>query len=245
PRWSSGFSLLQLGILLLLPLPAAAQVQITINASQQVKAISPYIYGANTSSITDATFQRLGGNRWTAYNWENNDSNAGSDYHFQNDGYLSSSTTPGAAVLTTLGQDGTAGKATLLTIPINGYVSVDRLGNGDVRYPNGDTSQPQIPQATVLATRVVPEYANKPGAPGSYTLNPSMSDGAVYQDEFVNWVNHQTVAGQQVFYNLDNEPDLWASTHAEVHPAATRYSELVSNSISYATAIKNVSPSTM
>jgi len=232
-------------VVVLAPLSAAAQVQITINASQQLKPISPYIYGANTTAITDATFQRLGGNRWTAYNWENNDSNAGSDYHFQNDGYLSSSTTPGAAVLTAIQADGAAGKATLLTIPINGYVSADRLGNGDVRYPNGDTSKPQIPQSTVLATRFVQEYPAKPGGPGSFTLNPSTTDGAVYQDEFVNWVNHQTIAGQQVFYNLDNEPDLWASTHAEVHPAATRYSELVADNINYATAIKNVSPSAM
>jgi len=232
-------------VVVLAPLAASAQVQITINASQQVKPISPYIYGANTTAITDATFQRLGGNRWTAYNWENNDSNAGSDYHFQNDGYLSSSTTPGAAVLTTIQADGAAGKTTLLTIPINGYVSADRLGNGDVRYPNGDTSKPIIPQSTVLATRFVQEYPAKPGGAASFTLTPSTSDGAVYQDEFVNWVNHQTVAGQQVFYNLDNEPDLWASTHAEVHPAATRYSELVADNINYATAIKNVSPSAM
>jgi hypothetical protein len=232
-------------VVILTPLSALAQIQITINASQQVKPISPYIYGANTSTISDATFQRLGGNRWTAYNWENNDSNAGSDYHFQNDSYLSSSTAPGAAVLTAIQTNGAANKATLLTIPINGYVSADRLGNGDVRYPNGDTTKPIIPQSTVLATRFVQEYAAKPGGPASFTLTPSTTDGAVYQDEFVNWVNHQTVAGQQVFYNLDNEPDLWASTHAEVHPAATRYSELVADNVNYATAIKNVSPGAM
>ena len=49
---------------------------------------------------------------------------------------------------------------------MNGYVSADRLGNGDVRYPNGDTSKRDIPQSTVLATRFVPEYPAKPGGPG-------------------------------------------------------------------------------
>src|SRR5262245_36576494 len=114
------------GVLVLLafaPMAARGQVQITINASQQVKAISTYIYGANSTAITNATFQRLGGNRWTAYNWENNDSNAGSDYHFQNDSYLSGSTTPGAAVLPAIQAAGAGGKTTLLTIPVNGYVS--------------------------------------------------------------------------------------------------------------------------
>ena len=48
------------------------------------------------------TMVRIGGNRWTAYNWENNASNAGSDYCFQNDDFLSSSTTPGDAVKPTI-----------------------------------------------------------------------------------------------------------------------------------------------
>lgn len=225
---------------------AQAQTQFTINASQNVQAISPYIYGTNDPNlISAATNVRLGGNRWTAYNWENNDSNAGSDYIFQNDSYLSASTSPGAAVLPTLTAGARTGAATLLTIPINGYVSADRLGNGDVRYPNGDTSKPKLSQATILATRFVQEFPSKPGGPASFSLTPSTTDGAVYQDEFVNWVNHQTTAGQQVFYDLDNEPDLWSSTHAEVHPAAATYQELINGSKNYATAIKAVSPNAL
>ena len=53
---------------------------------------------AATLAATRTTVVRMGGNRWTAYNWENNASNAGSDYCFQNDNFLSSSNTPGAAV---------------------------------------------------------------------------------------------------------------------------------------------------
>ncbi len=232
-------------IVVLCAQPAWSQVQITINSQQGVQAISRYIYGANSSVITNATNQRQGGNRWTAYNWENNDSNAGSDFNFQNDGFLSSSTSPGAAVLPAIQSAAAKGQALLLTIPINGYVSADRLGNGDVRYPSGNTSQPQLPQSTVLATRFVPEYPAKPGGPASFTLNPSTTDGAVYQDEFVNWVNHKIVPGQQVFYDLDNEPDLWSSTHAEVHPTAATYQEIVNDSVAYATAIKAVSPNAL
>jgi hypothetical protein len=152
------------------PIAAPAQVQINIDSSQSLRAISPYIYGANSSAIVNATLQRLGGNRWTAYNWENNASNAGSDYHFQNDNYLSSSTSPGAGVLPAIQTAASKRQALLLTIPTNGYVSADRLGNGDVRYPNGDTSQPKLSQSTVLATRFVPEYPTKPGGPANFTL---------------------------------------------------------------------------
>jgi len=70
------------------PAPASApappsDVTITLNPAC-TRAISPYIYGLNFyNSIANAppllTFDRAGGNRWTAYNWENNASNAGSE----------------------------------------------------------------------------------------------------------------------------------------------------------------------
>jgi hypothetical protein len=74
------------------PANVAANVTITINPAV-THAISPYIYGINFySGITGAppllTFDRDGGNRWTAYNWINNASNAGSDYFYENDNYL-------------------------------------------------------------------------------------------------------------------------------------------------------------
>ena len=45
----------------------------------------------------------------------------------------------------------------------------------------------------------------------------------VYQDEFVNWVKTNYAYGQTdpnrpIYFQLDNEPDIWAETHPEVHP---------------------------
>jgi hypothetical protein len=45
-----------------------------------------------------------------------------------------------------------------------------------------------------------------------------------------------------LLYLLDNEPDLWSSTHAEIHPVAVTYAELVMRNIASATAVKAVSP---
>src|ERR1700689_3679790 len=58
------------------PAGPIANVTITVNPSQ-TKSISPYVYGLNFySGVTGAppqlTFDRAGGNRWTAYNWETN-----------------------------------------------------------------------------------------------------------------------------------------------------------------------------
>ena len=75
-------------------MPAAApNVTITVDPNQTTP-ISPWIYGLNFyTGVTGApprlNLDRAGGNRWTAYNWETNASNAGSDYLYENDDYLS------------------------------------------------------------------------------------------------------------------------------------------------------------
>ncbi len=72
-------------------------VQFAIDPLQNVQPISPFIYGINSqqgqAGPANLTENQLEGNRWTAYNWENNASNAGSDYYFENDDYLGGDTT--------------------------------------------------------------------------------------------------------------------------------------------------------
>src|SRR3954467_10378839 len=118
-----------------------ATVHFTIDPSQNVHAISRFIYGINQSfagAYSNDTLTRLGGNRWTAYNWENNASNAGSDYLYQNDGYLSSSNVPGAAVQNRLSNSSPGGRAVVVTVPIVDYVSADKAGGCDVRSSGAD-----------------------------------------------------------------------------------------------------------
>ena len=127
--------------------------------------------------------------------------------------------------------------AALITIPINGYVSADERGGGDVRKSGPD----------YLQTRFHREAPAK-GAP--FTLTPDPNAPVVYQDEFVNWVRTkysygETDPNRPIFFELDNEPDIWAGTHAEVHPAKVTYAELVQKTIAYATAIKNVEPNAL
>ncbi len=44
------------------------------------------------------------------------------------------------------------------------------------------------------------------------------------------------------FYNLDNEPMLWNSTHRDVHPDGAGYDELYDRTVQYAAAIKATDP---
>src|SRR5262245_30607711 len=75
-----------------IPGPADYQMAVT---SVTAHAISRYIYGHNGSLAGNLTCGRAGGNRLTAFNWENNASNAGTDWFNQNDGLLGASDTPG------------------------------------------------------------------------------------------------------------------------------------------------------
>ena len=227
-----------------------ADISATVNGGSTF-AISRYIYGLNfvdgawgVTAPAEVTFNRIGGNRLTAYNWENNYSNAGSDYLFNNDNNLSSSTTPGEAVRGPAQLTFGRGQALMATIPMLGYVSAD--GNGPVTTSDAD-------RANRLATRFRVSRAAKGSA---FTLTPNASDGFVYQDEFVNWFN-STFPGRAahstapVFFSLDNEPDLWHFTHKEIQsdlndnsstPRLQTYRGYTDTSVVYSKAIKSAMP---
>jgi hypothetical protein len=224
-------------LIALLPLAAMGQgaVNFTIDATRDVRPISRFIYGVNETiggRRANLTFIRFGGNRTTAYNWVTNASNAGSDYHYVNDAYLRGGDIPGGAVIPTLrnAYDNDAGA--LITVPINGYVSADENGPVDIDDPDR------------FATRFKREAPEKGGA---FSLRPDPADPVVYQDEFVNWmkVNYpygQTDANRPIYFELDNEPDIWSATHPEVHPQPLTYAEILAKTIAYAAAIKRVEP---
>ncbi|MEZ5142855.1 MAG: glycoside hydrolase family 44 protein [Acidimicrobiales bacterium] len=205
--------------------PGPSDVAFTISSASGVHPISPRIYGTN--GVPPAGVRpglvRLGGNRWTAYNWENNASNAGSDWCYQNDGYLSSSSSPGAAVTPTLTQAASLGATALVTVPIVDHVAADKDGGCDVR------STPNY-----LSVRFKQNKATKPTAPSA---TPDPADGYVYEDEYAAWLRANR-GGADVVFSLDNEPDLWSSTHPEVHPTPVGYAELASRTIDYAKAVK-------
>src|SRR3972149_4958636 len=118
-------------------------VHFTIDAKKDVKPISRFIYGINQhqklgGECSNLTLTRMGGNRWTAYNWENNASNAGRDYYFQNDDFLGGGDTPGGALIPTIENAAANNAGVIITIPINGYVAADKYGGGDVREDGSD-----------------------------------------------------------------------------------------------------------
>jgi hypothetical protein len=216
--------------------PTTAPVVIEIDASKVVQKISPFVYGMNFCDwkrLPHLTITRQGGNRMTAWNWETNASNAGNDWHHQNDDYLGGGETPGEVARALVASAFERGKSVIVTVPMAGYVSADKKSDGDV----GQTPD-------YLATRFIKSYPKK-SAP--FTYPPNTKDNAVYQDEFVWWLATQQFPREkrndgELYFALDNEPDLWANTHARIHPQKVTYAELVERTRDYAGAIKDVIP---
>jgi hypothetical protein len=117
------------------------------------------------------------------------------------------------------------------------YSSADNNGNVDVSVP--------------LATRLANRFKEIVFAKGSaFTVIPSTTDAFVYMDEFV-WAMDQKFGGQNifsggsnpVFVSLDNEPELWSSTHLEVQgPSIVAPATYIARAIDLAKALKTQFP---
>jgi hypothetical protein len=203
----------------------------TVDGSRK-QPISPYVYGINHPQWDKdgwkTPLSRAGGNRLTAYNWETNASNAGSDWQHQNDNLMGTDV-PGEAMRRSVAGSFEHGAAIVMTVPIVGRVAADKNGGGDVNK--------------------TPDYLNKrfvtslPKKEGPFSDTPDLTDGKVYQDEFVAWLEKKFPgAHPPIFYCMDNEPELWSSTHARIHPEKVRFEEIVRLNTEYAAAVKRVAP---
>ncbi|MBK9029840.1 MAG: endoglucanase A [Myxococcales bacterium] len=223
--------------------PGAADVRVDVRVDRARATISPLIYGVNGGADVARDrprIQRVGGNRLTAYNWENNASNAGSDYCFQNDRTFGGpGTPPAAAYRATLDDARARGTAALVTVPIIDHVAADHddLGDGG-QGPPACVGDVRNSGANFLDTRFVANVARKGGA---FAATPDLGDGAVYQDEAVDFIR-RTWSDVRVLVDLDNEPDLWSSTHARVHPTPVTYAELLERTTRFAAAVKDAWP---
>ncbi len=233
---------------------AAAPAAVTVRVDATTgKPISRFIYGLNFPEDARTwgahvpagiTLSRFGGNRISAFNWETNASNCGNDCNgaFSNDGFLGGGTEVGEAVRARAAWAFAHGSAFLAPVPMLGWVAGDKDGPVSLRVP-------------LVERRAKRFKVSKPRKGAPFAARPDTSDGFVYQDEYVAWLERTfPLAGadpaRPIFYSLDNEPDLWGSTHEEARgdrragkkPVLTGYDELVRLTVEYASAIKDVAP---
>lgn len=217
--------------------PGAADLRFGVYSAEERKPVSPLIYGINFydgASPRNLTLTRLGGNRWTAYNWENNASNSGTDWGpYSNDSYLGGGNTPGEAVRPTIQSGRDNGFASLITLQLQGYASADK--NGLVDPNSGNYLQTRFKQV-----------AYRKGS--AFTTTPDTGDGTVYMDEFVNFLKSSfpadlfTHASTPLLFSFDNEPELWSGTHDILQPTRPTPGEYMTRFSDLAKAVKAVAP---
>lgn len=215
-------------------------VYIIVNTKNDRKPVSPYIYGVSSELMDNdvsVTSVRAGGNRFSAYNWENNSSNAGSDWQHMSDGYFQQllpdelDNIPGGVAVNLSQKCAEKGNLySIMTLQMAGYVSADFLGtvNEEETAPSSRWNRVEFEKGT------------------AFDDMPDLNDGVVYMDEFVNYLvktlgNSQSEKGIKA-YSLDNEPALWSSTHPRIHPNHTECREIIEKSKALASAVKKVDP---
>lgn len=227
-----------------LPFALAAQLSatFTINTNKDRQAISPYVYSTNGQSLDrpdNIAGRRLGGNRMTSYNWENNFSNGGADYINDNDNYMPYALNlPNAdylipnIVLAAFHDTSLAMNCnSLITLPMCGYVSRD--GNGVV------SSSPPSPRWR--------QVINKKGS--GFLFTPDTTDNFVYVDECMNNLitqfGNSASANGIKHYEMDNEWSIWNTSQPVLHPAQPTISEAIGKSIPLAATIKTMDPNSL
>lgn len=207
-------------LLLFAVVPASVlfgQNTIVVNVDAESWPISPYIYGINWVHAGEPLYEdwnlgsrRLGGNRLSNYNWENNGSNSGADCEQacknENDTWLiyrfsqADQSVPGILPLRFHQDSRNMGAYSIVQLQAAGYVAADK----------NDQPRP-VPPAPSSRWKEV-KFAK--GSP--FSLVPDANDNYVYMDEQVNMLVNTlglSVQGGINAYSIDNEPGLWISSH--------------------------------
>ncbi len=210
---------------------------ISVDPDNVLCSISPYLYGVNSGadmSLVTAKSFRLGGNRMSAYNWENNMSNAGADYMNMSDMYLITNAAdefkrvPGGAALDAAKTSADNNVPyTLLTLQMLGYTASSKRGS--------------VSEKNAAPSEFWCKVENRKN--GEFSLEPDKKDGVVYMDEYLNYLFEKvgkSDGGGFKGFALDNEPALWMHTHSRVQQEPLNCEELIKKSVDLASLVKDM-----
>src|SRR3984957_19735784 len=235
--------------------PATTNVTVTVDVFSNRHLISPYVYGGaypqDAPTITDSglTVVRWGGNATSRYNWKLFTYNAANDYYFED---FANSEIGDADSAKFIQDVKTAGSHPLMTMVMLPWVAKSAEGNGNghwsfsvAKYGAQCSVDPFNTDAgdglkTDCSTTLTanPNDANVP-----LLDQPGASDppNSLYRNQ---WAAALAAAFGTAphFYDMDNEVDIWGSTHRDVHPAPTAYNELRDTYLTEARALKTWDP---
>jgi hypothetical protein len=248
-----------LGIFAALPATAPAAmhahapaVTIAIDATANVHAINPQVYGVAFASTDDlkalnAPLNRMGGNAMTTYNWSLNAENLAADWYFES--YPQQSSTPGEQADTFVSTSQAAGAQPMLTVPLIGWVA------------NLGASRAILPSFSV--TKYGAQCATDPydGDAGDGVKTDCVTDltGNDPHDSYVKdspdreqrWIKHliatwgTSAQGGVPYYLMDNEASIWFSTHRDAHPVGPHAIEYRDKVLAESAKVKSLDPNAL
>jgi hypothetical protein len=228
---------------------ADAPVAIAIDAGQNRHPISPLIYGVNFGTTrqletTNAPLNRSGGDSASLYNWRLNARNAGSDWFFESEACTDDILDQHGAGFVTLTK--AAGAEPMLTIPTIGWVA--KLGPGRKRLASFSIGTYGLQKdADTNGFADAGDGIEMDGTPvnGNDPNDAAMPDGP--KDE-AGWIRHLVATfgpssqGGVRYYLMDNEPSIWQTAHADVHPIGAHAQEIADKVKTYAAMVKSIDP---
>jgi Glycoside hydrolase family 44 len=211
---------------------ADSQVLVRVDTSQPGAPISPLILGhageLDAAQMADVgmTFSSWGGNPSTRYNYTlGNAFNNARDWEYRNTDY---GTPAGDSFRRAATLNTGAGIEMRLAVPTLGWVARD--GNVEnCSFPDGDGGCAGAGDAD----------CSDPGP----IADPTKTSVPSTPEMVSRWVADLLAEGFDISYiAMDNEPELWGSTHYDVHPECSTYEEILQHYLDYARAVREVAP---
>lgn len=249
-------TLLAAALALALPALAATGPAVSVDATADVHAISDDVYGMNFADEALAKelalpVRRWGGNRTTRYNWQVDVDNTGSDWFFENIPYARTPgrTLPdGSAADLFVEQDRRTGTRSLVTLPMAGWAAKRRPPGDNHPYDCGfQVSRYGAQQQTDPWDTNCGNGLHGDGSPvtGNAATDTSVAIDPSFDQAWIAHLVHNyglASAGGVAFYEFDNEPELWSSTHRDVRPQHLGYDELRDKTQALGAAVKASDP---
>lgn len=223
---------------------ATTAPSLAVDGARNVHVIPDTIYGINWASsrlraALRVPVNRWGGNETSLYDYTSNAYNNGNDWYFENQ--------IGTDTNHRLGPWVTSNRSTntpsLVAVPMLGWVAdgtkPNACGFSITKYGTQDAHDPGRPDCGNGQHNGQPVTGNNPLDFAKQVTITAQAGGMVTQ-----LVTQQgsASAGGVGFYELDNEPGLWHSTHRSVHPAPLTHDEWWEKARPTAEAVKAADP---
>jgi hypothetical protein len=247
------------------PTSGTTNVNVTVDVLANRHAISSYVYGGaypqDAAHVTDSgtTVVRWGGNGTSTYNWKLFTNNSANDYFYEDFGASGFGNGSDADSTQFVKDVVAAGSHPLMSMVMLPWVaksaetSTTQGGSDNFHWSysvetygaqcsvdpfntdagNGLKTDCATPVTSNAVTTAYNPLLDQPG-----TSDPPNS---VYRNQWA--VALATAFGSSPhFYDMDNEVEIWGSTHRDVHPAPTAYNELRDTYLAESRALKTWDP---